>query len=89
MKTTLIKLAIAVTGAGAASAFAATTGVPGEGSSPLIWAFIGFGVMVIMLQAVPALILFASMLKGLFASSAKEITLHDHHSHGIKGARHE
>lgn len=30
--------------------------------------------MVIMLQAVPALILFASMLKGLFAASEKEAT---------------
>ena len=75
MKTTIIKSAIALLGAGAASAFAATSGTVGEGSGPLIWAFIGFGVMVIMLQAVPALILFASMLKGLFADSEKEITI--------------
>jgi len=75
MKTTIIKSVIALLGAGAASAFAATSGAGGEGSSPLTWLFIGFGVMVIMLQAVPALILFVSMLKGLFAASEKEITI--------------
>lgn len=75
MKTTIVKWAIALAGAGATTAFAATTGIAGEGSGPLVWAFIGFGVMVIMLQAVPALILFASMLKGLFTSSDKEATL--------------
>jgi hypothetical protein len=75
MKSTFIKLAIALSGAGAATVFAATTGAAGEGSGPLTWFFIGFGVMVIMLQAVPALILFASMLKGLFAASEKEVTL--------------
>jgi hypothetical protein len=75
MKATIIKSIIALLGAGAASAFAATTNLAGEGSGPLTWFFIGFGVMVIMLQAVPALILFASMLKGLFATSEKEITI--------------
>lgn len=75
MKTTILKTALALLGAGASSAFAATTGTAAEGSGPLVWFFIGFGVMVIMLQAVPALILFVSMLKGLFAASEKEATL--------------
>lgn len=75
MKSIILKTALALLGAGASSAFAASTGTAAAGSGPLIWFFIGFGVMVIMLQAVPALILFASMLKGLFASSEKEATL--------------
>ena len=75
MKSIIIKMIIALSGAGAAAAFAATTGAGAEENGMLIWAFIGFGVMVIMVQAVPAIILFASMLKGLFAHSDKEITV--------------
>jgi hypothetical protein len=75
MKTTIIKAAIVLTGAGAASAFAATTIPAGETSGPLVWFFIGFGVMLIMLQAVPAFILFAGMLRGLFAPAEKEVHL--------------
>ncbi|MGB4599925.1 MAG: hypothetical protein WBI04_08110 [Trichlorobacter sp.] len=67
MKTTIVKTVIALGGAVASAAFAATSGVGGEGSGLLTWFLIGFGVMVIMLQAVPAMILFASLLKGLFA----------------------
>jgi len=78
MKATIIKMIIALSGAGAAAAFAATTGAGAEENGLLIWAFIGFGVMVIMVQAVPAMILFASMLKGLFAHSDKEITVNKH-----------
>ncbi len=75
MKTTIFKAVLALLGAGASSAFATSTGSAADGSGPLTWFFIGFGVMVIMLQAVPALILFASMIKGLFAAPEKEITL--------------
>lgn len=67
MKTTIVKTVIALAGAGASVSFAATSGVAGEGSGLLTWFLIGFGVMIIMLQAVPALMLFASMLKGLFS----------------------
>lgn len=73
MKINIIKTAIALLGACAASAFAATTGTAGDGSGPLVWFFIGFGVLTIMLQAVPAVILFVSMLRGLFSAPAKEI----------------
>lgn len=68
MKTTIVKTVIALVGAGASVVFAATSGMAGEGSGLLTWFLIGFGVMVIMLQAVPALILFASLIKGLFAN---------------------
>lgn len=75
MRINIIKTAIALLGACAASAFAATTGAAGEGSGPLVWFFIGFGVLAIMLQAVPAVILFVSMLRGLFSASGKEVSL--------------
>jgi hypothetical protein len=75
MKTNITKIVIALLGAYAASSFAATTGAVEEGSSPLVWFFIGFGVLVIMLQAVPAMILFVSMLRGLFSPHAKEAHL--------------
>lgn len=78
MKATILKMIIALSGAGAAVAFAATTGAGSEDNGLLIWGVIGFGVMVIMLQAVPAMILFASMLKGLFAHSDKEATASKH-----------
>lgn len=71
MKTRMIKLVAALTGAGATSAYAASSGVGGEGSGMLIWFLIGFGVMVIMLQAIPALIMFVSMVKGLFSSHSE------------------
>ena len=75
MKTNTVKIAIALIGAFAASAFAATTGTTGEGTGPLVWFFIGFGALVIMLQAVPALFLFTAMLKGLFSASDKPAAL--------------
>jgi len=75
MKTNIVKTVIALLSACAASAFAATTGTAGEGSGPLVWFLIGFGVLVIMLQAVPAVILFVSMLRGLFSAHEKEAHL--------------
>lgn len=75
MKTTIVKTVIALVGATATAAYAATSGSAAEGSGPLIWFFVGFGALVVLLQAVPALVLFVSMLKGLFATSDKEVTL--------------
>ena len=74
MKTNIIKSIIALVGACAASAFAASAGISGQGSGPLVWFFIGFGVLLIMLQAVPAIILFISLLRGLFSTSEEEVT---------------
>jgi hypothetical protein len=75
MKTNIIKMVIALLSACAATAYAATTGTEVIGSGPLVWFFIGFGVLVVMLQLVPALILFVSMLRGLFSASEKEVRL--------------
>ena len=75
MKSGIIKATAALAGASATSAFAATTGVGGEGSGPLVWFFVGFGALIIIIQAIPAVTLFASMLKGIFSHSDKEATL--------------
>jgi hypothetical protein len=44
----------------------------------LVWIFIGFMVLVIMIQAVPAIVMFASMLKGLFSTPTKNANLTKH-----------
>lgn len=75
MKTDITKTAIAFIGAGTGTAFAAATGTTGEGSGLLVWFLIGFGTLIVMLQAVPAMILFVSMLRGLFSASEKEVHL--------------
>jgi len=67
MKTNIIKLVVALITASAVSAYAATSGIAGEGSGPLVWALIGFGTLVIMLQAVPSVIMLVAMVKGLLA----------------------
>lgn len=69
MKTLFSRLTVAVTTGLATSAFGATSGAVTEGSGLLIWFLIGFAVLVVMLQAMPALIMFGSMLKGLFSPS--------------------
>lgn len=71
MKTTLIKTIAALIGATATSAYASNANAASEGSGMLTWFLIGFGVMVIMLQAIPALVVFASMIKGLFGNRSE------------------
>lgn len=78
MKTNILKTAIALVTASASSAFAATNGAAGEGNGLLVWIFIGFMVLVIMIQAVPAIVMFASMLKGLFSTPTKNANLTKH-----------
>lgn len=74
MKTLLVKIIAACAGAGTAMAFAASTSAAQGGAGLLIWAFIGFCGMLIMVQAVPALVLFIAILKGLFSAPDKEVT---------------
>ena len=57
----------------AGSAFA-DTGAGGEESGWLWMLFLGFGALIIVFQLVPSMILFGSMLKGLFSSTVKETT---------------
>jgi hypothetical protein len=55
----------------AGSAFA-DTGATTVGNGWLWMLFLGFGTLVVVFQLVPSVILFASMLKGLFGSPVKE-----------------
>lgn len=57
-----------------ASALAAE-GKESEGSGLLVALFLGFGALIIVFQLIPSLILFGSMLKGLFTRTAKEAAL--------------
>jgi hypothetical protein len=65
MKTRIVNFLIPMLGAGATSAFAAD-GALQDGGGPLVWFFIGFGVLVLMVQAVPALVMLYSMLRAVF-----------------------
>ena len=68
MKTRITNLVIPMLGASATTAFAAD-GALQDGGGPLVWFFIGFGVLVLMVQAIPAGIMLFSMIKALFSSS--------------------
>ena len=57
----------------AASAFAGT-GASAEENGWLWIVFLGFGALIIVFQLVPSMIIFGSMLRGLFSSPAKEIS---------------
>ncbi|HTG81670.1 MAG TPA: hypothetical protein VL949_06975 [Geobacteraceae bacterium] len=68
MKTAL-RTALALLG-GAASAFASGGATTEEGGL-LIPLFLGFGACILVFQAIPAVILFCSMIRGLFPSREK------------------
>lgn len=56
------------------TAFAANGVEKGE-NSLLLFLFLGFGALIIVFQAIPGILLFFSMLKGLFMSAPKETAL--------------
>lgn len=74
MKANIIKIVVALLTSSAVSAFAASAGVGGEEAGILVWALIGFAVLVVMLQAVPASVMLYAMLKGIFAPADKGVT---------------
>jgi hypothetical protein len=43
-----------------------------KGSSILLFLFLGFGALIVVFQFVPGLVLFATMLKGLFTAAPKK-----------------
>ena len=49
----------------------ASSGQETMGTSLLVLLFLGFGVLIVVCQLIPSLVLFCSMLKGLFDSAAK------------------
>ena len=68
MKTAL-RTVVAIVG-GTASAFASGGVTPQDGGL-LTTLFVGFGVCIFVFQLIPAAILFAAMIKGLFATAEK------------------
>ncbi len=70
MKTNIIKIVVALITASAVSVYAAVTGVGGEEAGLLMWALMGFAVLVVMLQAIPASIMLYAMVKAVFSPSA-------------------
>ena len=67
MKTAL-KLLLPLLVGSATAAVAATRGSEAGGNGILVWFFIGFGVMVLLFQTAPAMVMFISLLKGLFST---------------------
>ncbi len=49
----------------------ASGGQETTGTSLLVLLFLGFGAFIVVCQLIPAIVLFCSMLKGLFESAAK------------------
>lgn len=72
MKMSGIKALLPLLVGTATSSFAATYGSEQTGSSMLTWFFIGFGIMVLVFQVAPAIVMFFSMVKGIFSSSPAE-----------------
>ena len=69
MKTTLRTLTLIL--AATTSALAAS-GAETEGNGFLVTLFLAFGALIIAFQLVPGVLLFASMIKGLFSRPAAE-----------------
>jgi hypothetical protein len=57
-------------------AMASTGGAHTEGMGLLATFFIGFGVLVILFQFIPGIILFVGILKGIFSSETKKSEKH-------------
>lgn len=75
MKATL-KVIIALLAA-SGTAFAASS-AEFEANGFLVTLFLAFGVLIIVFQLTPGLILFGSMLKGLFSHTVGEISMNTH-----------
>jgi len=73
MKANIIKLVVALLTSSAVSVYAASAGVGGEEAGLLIWALIGFAVLVVMLQAVPAMIMLVAMVKAVCAPAENTV----------------
>ena len=75
MKTKIVNFLIPMLVGTATSAFASDSSLQ-DGGGPLTWFFIGFGVLVIMVQAIPACILLFSMIKAIFSPAEKAASDH-------------
>ncbi|MBW4055872.1 MAG: hypothetical protein HIU83_10835 [Proteobacteria bacterium] len=79
MKSTILKILIPMFVGSAVPAFAAVSR-PLHGGGVMIWLFIGFGVMVLLFQTAPAIVMFFSMLRGMFSSTSLEASFSPHKS---------
>jgi hypothetical protein len=70
----MVLYAIAVLIGTASSALAASGG-KAEGSGVLIVLFLAFGALIIVFQLIPGVILFVSMVKGLFGKEKKAVVV--------------
>ena len=68
----VLKILVPIVAGSATAASAAASGAEQGGNGMLVWFFIGFSVMVVLFQAAPAVVMFASMMKGLFSSNPAE-----------------
>ncbi|QEM68705.1 hypothetical protein FO488_11420 [Geobacter sp. FeAm09] len=64
----------------AARAMAAGGGSEGEGMGLLATFFIAFGILIVLFQFIPGVMLFVGMVKGIFSAS-------DEKSHGTMGTK--
>jgi len=70
MKTILTTLAVTLATVSPALAADASTV---KGSSILLILFLGFGALIVVFQFIPGMVLFFSMLKGLFTAAPKKV----------------
>ncbi len=73
MKTKIANFLIPMLAGTSTSALASDSTMQ-DGGGPLTWFFIGFAVLVVMVQAIPAGILLFSMIKAVFSKSEKEVS---------------
>lgn len=74
MKTMNLFISLLV---GSASVAYTATSAQSEGAGILTYFFVGFFALIIVSQLIPALILFAGMVKGLFAGKEKSLAKND------------
>lgn len=73
MKTRIMNVLVPLLVGSSTTAFAADQALSDTGG-PLIWLFIGFGALVLVVQAIPAGILLYSMIKAVFSPSTSSTT---------------
>lgn len=73
MKTSIYKILFPILLGSATSAIASVNNSGLEGDGMLVWLFISFGAMVLLIQVVPAIVTFFSMLRGLFLVTRSEV----------------
>lgn len=78
MKAKIMNFLIPLLAGSATTAFAADSTVQG-GGTPLVWLFIGFAVLVVMVQAIPACIMLYSMVKAIFSPAESSAPVSANH----------